>query len=411
MKTEATYLWSGYCAGLVDEQIFTIFNRSPVGQGAETEIKRLEVVPVTPASGNNSGQSIVGSPYQFIRTTAQAGGVAVPSVKLDTATASLPSEVELAQFSTYTLGSVVRQKLQCLPSEVSVGNPSLGAGGGARTDKAECFSIGSGFATTQELTLREGEGFAIVTDLHPFPSHPSPNAFHCTLTFQLSSGGTFVANTYLQSTPAGIAALALFNGSGSGVVLRILSVTTTYVGAVNTFMVPYFDDTRVRFSRVDGASGESSSGVALDSSAHVPTDILCYRQLPWLPVTSGLAQLAGSRLGVPSPNLLGYPHANVMTVRGSYGTLRSQQTHRFSQMTSGGGTGITDCDQYRSDTKLGVGWSRGNASPARGIKLRAGQGFAFIGSANSSFPWWWVECTYVIRRMLRPATQAIRVVS
>lgn len=174
--------------------------------------------------------------------TALSGGASITPVALDSASASLPSQV-LVRFrpGAVTAGNALRRR----PTDLQVAN--LGTqpyqtqyqlGGTNPTGPTgSCTLLGGSFSETQAITLREGEG--ILIDTANSLTAGSKTELHATIWVRnQASGAQYIVSRHMpveSDVSAGL--LGIFNGAGSGVVLEVnrADFTNTHVYHTTSF--------------------------------------------------------------------------------------------------------------------------------------------------------------------------------
>ena len=162
------------------------------------------------------------------RITAVTGGETVTPVKHDSSASSLPGQVSIVKYPngvTVTAGAYLRRML----STNGLAATSLAAHFGFRGRSHQMGGMNVNHVYTnhdsnvQTLTLREGEGIGIKTSL------AAPQNYNVELLVHFSDG----TNTYAVSEALNIQGVtelfALFNGSGSGVVLYVSRIETRLI--------------------------------------------------------------------------------------------------------------------------------------------------------------------------------------
>lgn len=208
-----------------------------------------------------------------VRTTAMAGGVAVPIARLDTSSASLPAAVTCATRPNVTTTAATVRELKDAPQLNAtrvIALPPWCAPGCAKTWDVRGTE-------PQGLVLREGQGLAV--GVQTASKEPYPRAI--TILFSVS-GATYQAQAVVWT---GIPVpLGLFNGPGSGVVLTVHQVIVEEVAT---------DETNVQRFQLEPISG-LRDGVAvtvtpLDSIETWPTALRCVERAGCQQVSADVA--------------------------------------------------------------------------------------------------------------------------
>ncbi len=245
----------------------------------------------------NSSFSNTSLPYYMTlqKISAYTGGTAVSAVSLDSTNSSLPSQVVCVSQPasvTTTNGAFanvpvvnINNLQNALPQMCSFQNRHNVFGSSFVTKWMD-----SATAQTQKITLREGQGIA-------FWNRDSAAFFNQAYRTEIVVRDTVSGDCYFYSDETKWALtppIALFNGSGSGVVLEVLSVNITEEGVdnVNGFGVSvpaYLTIDAIENASIDNGAGVALTANPMDSSNSSLTDIVAYKncKVMW----------AGSKMG------------------------------------------------------------------------------------------------------------------
>lgn len=188
---------------------------------ATIDIRRIRLIPV-------SGQNATGAGTLTIdRISAISGGDDVAVSKHDTASDDLPAEVLIRSIpNSVTITETLRRVGETpmfnslLAGACIVRAPSRGLGS-ARTHADDLFRFPTS-SNVERIILREGEGLAICEDVFSVP-----HAGACGFCIRDATSGacyTIRSRDVRRRAIADLAHIAVFNGSGSGVVLEIFNI-------------------------------------------------------------------------------------------------------------------------------------------------------------------------------------------
>lgn len=258
----------------------------------------------------------------------------------------------------------------------------------ARTDTASLWESGYGSGDCQRLHLAEGQGVALV------PANvtllPPVHAWNCTIVFNVGTATWVATCTIIPTWCGGCASFGIFNGSGSGVTIDIVSIDITYTGdplvGLALTGAPY-----VRVARLAGAEGGiAETPIALDSYSPVPASMVLSRAMSWSPIDAN-SSLATDRLGLSAGDL-GYPGANDALVR-RIGTYH-QAAIPYHACMGPGLAAVTVASEFEAcRTMHGIDYSRRQGG-AGGIILRRSQGIGIVVNNPTTHGYLWVECEW-----------------
>jgi len=228
-----------------------LFN--PTGSGVTVRVRRAEVMPLMAQTTTTPGN------YDLYRITAHTGtDDAIAAMKLDSNNAALPSQVVLARRpATVTTSGSQWDGASAIP--LANDTRAMGYGFAATPWAQRLHRQDATTAERQRMTLREGEGIAVslnnLTGL--------VYSFMVTLTVRVAATGACHTYTF-PVTPAVLPLFSLLNGSGSGVVLEVVSLAYQEIG---TDVIP-----QIALEPIDGiGDGDTLTPVPLDSTASIGT--------------------------------------------------------------------------------------------------------------------------------------------
>ncbi len=228
-----------------------LFN--PTGSGKTVRVRRAEVMPLMAQTTTTPGN------YDLYRITAHTGtDDAIAAVKLDSNNAALPSQVVLARRpATVTTSGSQWDGARAIP--LANDTKAMGYGFAATPWAQRLHRQDATTAERQRMTLREGEGIAVsLNNLTGLVYR-----FMVTLTVRVAATGACHTYTF-PVTPAVLPLFSLLNGSGSGVVLEVVSLAYQEIG---TGVIP-----QIALEPIDGiGDGDTLTPVPLDSTASIGT--------------------------------------------------------------------------------------------------------------------------------------------
>ena len=263
-----------------------LFN--PTGSGKTVRVRRAEVMPLMAQTTTTPGN------YDLYRITAHTGtDDAIAAMKLDSNNAALPSQVVLARRpATVTTSGSQWDGARAIP--LANDTRALGYGFAATPWAQRLHKQDATTAERQRMTLREGEGIAVSLNSVVGLVY----RFMVTLTVRVAATGACHTYTF-PVTPAVLPLFSLLNGSGSGVVLEVVSLAYQEIG---TDVIP-----QIALEPIDGiGDGDTLTPVAFDSTASIGS-IICRHNCKIL--------MRGAKHGA----LISVPHEQ-WQVPGGYGT-------------------------------------------------------------------------------------------
>ena len=226
-----------------------LFN--PTGSGKTVRVRRAEVMPLMAQTTTTPGN------YDLYRITAHTGtDDAIAAVKLDSNSAALPSQVVLARRpATVTTSGSQWDGARAIP--LANDTRVLGYGFAATPWAQRLHRQDATTAERQRMTLREGEGIAVSLNSVVGLVY----RFMVTLTVRVAATGACHTYTF-PVTPAVLPLFSLLNGSGSGVVLEVVSLNYQEIG---TDILP-----QIAIEPIDGiGDGDDLTPIAYDSAASI----------------------------------------------------------------------------------------------------------------------------------------------
>ncbi len=364
------FYWNGYCSANRDEALFCLFNNETSDQRRVFTVTRFEAKPFAPVVTTGS------NPERLFKITAISGGDTIPSIKADSSSTDIPSQVAIKLYPSYTASSVIRSAQPHTISNAGLASRSMGG-------NSRYFDSGLVSSSTQRIILREGEGIALgKTDTI---SSAHSHTMHYQVTLVIGS-----ATHYLNFTAAvgstSEAAFGIFNGSGSGVVVEVASIKVSEVGQ-STSINALIDSPYLRFIRGYGYNGgESITPTLLDTSTSSPSAMVMRRNQAWAPLT-----VTPSFDGVGAGELA-YPESN-QTIYRKIGTFRQALMNCVNNINVGGATGSPVFSEF-TNSQTAHGMNLQKDANISGIVLRPQELFAVIVNNASPYSTFQVEIEF-----------------
>lgn len=248
--------------------------------GGYIELKEVEVSqPSGYSAAVGAGLLVPPDVFQLKSITALVGGTAIPVTAHDTSAPALPSQVSVVLRPTDPTGvNQYRQTLRAsnygvLAADVAgFGMETTGKyPGGSRSGPSNLIRETDPSTGLESIILREGQGIALFQSGYSFP-HTN---YASGIITNLASGHTYCFDTERAlPTRASQPLFAIFNGTGSGVVLKVQVMNCQASGDEST--------TDMRLIKTD-ASGLIRQGTAVtpvmhDTRASLPPTIKAYRE-------------------------------------------------------------------------------------------------------------------------------------
>lgn len=349
-------------AGVPSQQhaaLFGLYN----AVGSQRLIKVVSV-SVQEDSARTSG---VATGLDVRRITAVAHGPAVPAFKLDSSAAALPAQVIASTKADYTGTAIIRRVFsgQQLNPSRAVPYGVYPLSGDRRT--ALGALVTTGITDAQAQILREGEGIALTCNSLGGFIYPIE------VRAEIRVGSDSYLYTAVTSVEAVPAVFAIFNGTGSGVVVTVSRITFAEImtDGSNAASVPFSLET---------TSGQWS-GLQL---APIPMDT----QNKVLPTGVCIALNPGVVTAGPD-------YRSMATKR--FVTGGDKPIRRVATPYNGKGIGLPNlCLQNGTGRNvIDLLHSNMNAGP---ITLREGEGLALLQRSNSNgFGAYWVQFVFTVQ--------------
>lgn len=372
MPANASYRVSGHCYGARDQAAALIFNSDTV-RGRVFTIRNFIFREAAPLP-------VTATLYNIYRTTAQSGGESVRLDPMDSTATAVPSQVSVAAYASVTTSGYMHGRWM-LPTNINtIGQASPSGNNGTgflRTDTSSVFDY-RGFADTQNIVLREGEGLAFANPSST--DSPQPNGWFVTGTLKIGTD-TFSFNTTLAPAPNGLTGLGFFNGTGSGVVVEIESLSIMNPGNITITGITT-DATTTRMCKVFGYESLTSSGETMTitslGGAPAPSQLQVLRNSAARPLYVGAYAL--NPVNGIDITALGYPGTLAAATFRSIGAYRHSLNYIYNSLAVGGGVGSLT-SVFQGNQTVGGPNSFNTDGPngaTQGIRLNAGEGLAFI---------------------------------
>lgn len=323
--------------------------------------------------------------YNIFRTSADGGGYPIDATPMDSSATALPAAVKVSAYShVTTTGATFRrwaaQPYLSLASAFPVVAVRRGSVGRGNMDFGQLWNVKN--STCQGIVLREGEGIGVLTST----SNTARENWPLEVVVYFSDGtNTFVVREVvaLGTWPA---AIQVFNGSGSGVVLTILDIKIT---ETNTYGVSSL--TRLELNTISGmhinSMGKAEVPIPMDSSnATLPSQIMSARH-------AGVFQAHSSSFAVTS----GLLH------RGNENPVRRMAVTPFG-ISPGLASSITAFHQGVSPEAMRIfGSSPGGDGGIQSMRLREGEGIALMQTLDTD-GWgagYWLDVLFMVEDAAR----------
>jgi len=257
----------------LEDGLLAIFNNETVDERRYFELVSLRVSPSAPVSNNIAAIGRAGS-LSVKRITAVSGGDQLTPTKMDTSGASLPAQVLIRNDPDSVTATDVFRRIADAPAySLTVANTQFSSrtyGGSMMTHQkshmADIFRGGES-ANVEPIILREGEGIGLFQDAYG-SQHSMQTAAVVT---NISTGATYICRSSDLSTDRRLneSNFAIFNGTGSGVVL-----------AVKLWVLPMDGEAvmnpSLRLCRISGISqgGNTVTPILPDTSKTVPSALV-----------------------------------------------------------------------------------------------------------------------------------------
>jgi len=209
----------------LEDALLGIFNNETVDDRRYFELVSLRVSPSAPLSNSAASVGRAGM-MSIARITALSGGDSVTPIQMDTADAALPAQVLVRNNPDSATATDIFRRIADAPAySLTVGNSQFSSrtyGGSMMSHQKSHFADifrGGESADVEPIILREGEGVGLFQDQYG-TQHSMQTAAVVTDT---ATGATYICRSTDLSTDRrlGESNFAIFNGSGSGVVLAV----------------------------------------------------------------------------------------------------------------------------------------------------------------------------------------------
>jgi hypothetical protein len=249
----------------LEDGIAAIFN-AHTDRRAVLDVRRVRLLPT-------SGQAAFGcGTLKLCRISALSGGEDVYIRKHDTGSADLPAEVLVRAVADSVTTSDTLRTI----GEIPVFNSLLAGGsigarvpsrplGSARTQTDDLMRFPTS-SDVERIVLREGEGLSICEGAFGVPRAGA--AGFCVRNTSSGACYTVRSRDIRRRGSPGLSHLAIFNGSGSGVILEVFSVQYPEEGEAT---IPL-----VRLAKISGYVGgvdASENILKLDTQATIPSTV------------------------------------------------------------------------------------------------------------------------------------------
>jgi hypothetical protein len=382
MATETFHFEFTAAASIADKALFALFNAETSDPRRELELVQLAIREVP--FPNSMVNSLVGS-VEVIRINSVAGGEPVTAVPTNTA-ALLPTQVTgLTQVDGVGSPAALRSFWLNEPGNAWGGSGGVTwlQGSGARNpgqpnrQTGALWHAGQG-SILQSLELREGEGIAI----RPATNGPAPLGWLCDIEFEVGTS-SWVVPAELYPAEGHQAQVALFNGVGSGVVLKVRAIhffTPGWFSYDNSTGGTPSENSTLRLVRVRRVTGGVTiAPLGATTASTVPATLQLRR--------GSLGNELNIQLvdGLDPVADLGYPGSSAAAVR----RLNAFRNLRLRVSSVDITTGFAE-GNFAPARSLRQGLEVRSDLPLKGLRLRPQEGIALL--VNSASP----LCSYVI---------------
>lgn len=340
----------------------------------------LNNLDILPASPINAATAM--GKRQISRITGIVGGVDIPYVKSNSASASLPSQVKIVRRPEQVTLAGTYNFRSLLPEPLSLATLTLRSWGSKNALSTGTF-WDAGDSNIQRMRLRQGQGVALTSDSVD-PCYPFTMALTAIVKNQ-SSGATYIINSQHHPSEMSGGALAIFNGSGSGIDLELISLKVSDIGDP----VYTTNPSMLRFLRIHKlVGGKDIVPIPSNSQKLAPNFLVVKRNF----LSDDMGVMYQSDVtGGPSLVEFGYPSTNAPLVYriGCFG--RRVMSNAY----------IANPGLALSFWNPAV-WSKRNVSGmdfngthghAQHIMCGPGEGFAVVQSFNTCYAEYYVEMT------------------
>jgi hypothetical protein len=354
----------------LEDGLLGIFNNETADDRRYFELISLRVSPSAPLSNNTASIGKPGS-LSIRRITAVSGGDSITPILMDTADAALPAQVLVRNDPDSATATDIFRRIADAPAySLTVANTQFSSrtyGGSMMTHQKAHFADifrGGESADVEPIILREGEGVGLFQDAYG-TQHSMQTAAVVT---NISTGATYICRSTDVSTDRrlGEANFAIFNGTGSGVVL-----------AVKLWVLPMDGEAvltpGLRLCRIAGLAlgGDTVTPILPDTSKSVPSA---------LQVVSGSFQ----------PVIAGEWQADYYTTHGlAFGSAATLQAWNKAQIDAGTFSRSTRAQDFRAIGEV-PGMRTGtmdddllfSAKAGEGIIIKPGTGLGLVAGRD-----------------------------
>jgi len=254
----------------LEDGLLGIFNNETADDRRYFELVSLRVSPSAPLSNNTANVGKPGS-LSIKRITAVSGGDSVTPIRMDTADAALPAQVLIRNDPDSVTATDVFRRIADAPAySLTIANSQFSSrtyGGSMVTHQKGHYADiwrGGESVNVEPIILREGQGIGLFQDAYG-TQHSMQTAAVVTDT---ATGATYICRSTDLSTDRRLneAVFAIFNGSGSGVVLAVRLWVLPMDG--EAVMIP-----PLRLCRIAGVAlgGDTVTPIRPDTSKSVPS--------------------------------------------------------------------------------------------------------------------------------------------
>ena len=351
----------------LEDGLLGIFNNETADDRRYFELVSLRVSPSAPLSNNTAGVGKPGS-LSIKRITALTGGDSITPIRMDTADSALPAQVLVRNNPDSVTATDVFRRIADAPAySLTATNAQFSSatyGGSMVTHQKAHFADifrGGESVDVEPIILREGQGVGLFQDAYG-TQHSMQTAAVVTNT---ATGATYICRSVDLSTDRRLneAVLAIFNGSGSGVVL-----------AVRLWVLPMDGEAvltpQLRLCRIAGVAlgGDTVTPIRPDTSKSVPSALQVVRG-SFQPVIAGEWQAD-------------YYQTHGLTYQGAGA---AQQAWNKAQIDAGTLSRSTRAQDFRAIGET-PGMRTGtmdddllfNAAPGKGIIIKPGDGLGLV---------------------------------
>jgi hypothetical protein len=354
----------------LEDGLLGIFNNETADDRRYFELISLRVSPSAPLSNNSAAIGKPGS-LSIRRITAVSGGDSITPIRMDTADAALPAQVLVRNNPDSATATDIFRRIADTPAySLTASNLQFSSrtyGGSMVTHQKSHFADifrGGESVNVEPIILREGEGIGLFQDAYG-TQHSMQTAAVVTNT---TTGATYICRSVDLSTDRRLneAVLAIFNGTGSGVVL-----------AVRLWVLPEDGEAvltpGLRLCRIAGLAlgGDTVTPIRPDTSKSVPTALQVVR-------------------GSFQPVIAGEWQADYYTTHGlAFGTGATLQAWNKAQIDAGTLTRSTRAQDFRA-----IGETSGmrtgtmdddlmfSAKAGEGIIIKPGTGLGLVAGRD-----------------------------